>query len=349
MIFYTGSYTEKDGPAAHPSGKGIGCFDFNNKTGAIKLLGYTKQRNPSYVVISDDKKHLYACEELFERQNPKVHSYKIGENGALQLINCQALKGDFACHLALFQDILVVSNYVSGNVLSFPVSGNGELAPYTQLIQHEGTGPNKKRQETAHAHMVYPFGKNSMYVADLGIDTVKAYRLSDTGKWDAVHEMDIHIEAGAGPRHMLLDRDKSIAYILGELSSEIFVLQQFDNSYIQVQKRSCLPKGFNGTHGAAALRIHPGKKFIYASVRGADLIAIFKIEEKTGFLEIVEFQPTMGKSPRDFNIHPDGQWLIAANQDSDQMIVYEIDRETGMLSKKSVFEVETPVNITWLY
>ncbi len=182
MIFYTGSYTHEESPNPCPQGQGIGCLKLNQASGNVKLLHYTEQRNPSYLTISDDQNYLNAVEEMTESQKPKVYSYKISNDGKLTLINSQDLVGDYTCHLAIIQDRLVVANYMTGNALSFPILKNGGFGSYHQIIKHKGKGPDVKRQEGAHANMVYAYKRGHLFLVDLGIDTAKVYLLYLTGQ-----------------------------------------------------------------------------------------------------------------------------------------------------------------------
>lgn len=348
MIFYTGSYTQEGSPAPNAIGKGIGCFKLDVKSVKVELLHYTKQRSPSYLVISEDRTYLYALEEMLENLNPKVYSYRIEEDGKLSLINSQKIEGDYACHLAIVQDRLIVANYVSGNILSFPILDDGSLASCNQNIQHVGLGPNKERQEAAHAHMVYPFKSDHMFVLDLTLDKAKAYQLDEeTKKWKVKPLLDIQIELGAGARHMVMDKSEKHSFVLSELTAEIFVVENL-KQYKVIQKISLLPESYHGEFGGAAIRLHPNEEFLYASCRGSDTIGIFKIDKDSKNLTLVSYQSTEGKTPRDFNIDPSGKWLIAANQDSNTLVVFEINQEIGKLTFTSKVFVETAVNLCWL-
>lgn len=349
VIFYTGSYTMEGSPAPTPKGNGIGCFQLNTETGEVTLLHYTKQRNPSYLVVSDDKKYLYAVEEMVENLNPELHAYKIEKEGALTLINTQEIAGDYACHLAIIQDRLVVANYASGNALSYPILDDGSLAPCSHEIKHDGTGPNEERQEAAHAHMIYPFKKGHMYVVDLTLDMAKAYQLDvETKQWKETSDFDIKIDAGSGARHMVMDINEEFAFVLSELTGEIFVADLRNPERKTIQKVSYIPENHDRAIGGAALRMHPNGKFLYASNRGSETIAVFKVDEITKQLTVVGFQFTEGKTPRDFNIDPSGMWLIAANQDTNTLVVFKINQADGTLSKTTSIEIQTPVNICWL-
>ena len=122
-----------------------------------------------------------------------------------------------------------------------------------------------------------------------------------------------------------------------------------DGAYKRIQEISFLPENYEGEFGGAAIRLHPNGEFLYASCRGADTIAAFRIDPKSKILTLLAHKSTEGKTPRDFNIDPTGKWLITANQDSNSLVVFEIDQEKGTLSKTSAIAVETPVNICWLW
>ena len=99
----------------------------------------------------------------------------------------------------------------------------------------------------------------------------------------------------------------------------------------QVQTISTLPKDFSGNNTDAEIALHPSGKFLYASNRGHDSIAVLAVDQKTGKLTFVEHQSTQGRTPRHFAIDPTGQWLLAENQGSDSVVVFAIDSDTGNL------------------
>ena len=50
---------------------------------------------------------------------------------------------------------VLVANYGGGTVAVLPIGADGRLAKASSLKTHEGTGPNKGRQEKPHAHGIY--------------------------------------------------------------------------------------------------------------------------------------------------------------------------------------------------
>jgi 6-phosphogluconolactonase len=105
-----------------------------------------------------------------------------------------------------------------------------------------------------------------------------------------------------------------------------------------------LPQGFSGENDDAEIQMHPSGKFLYASNRGHDSIAVFAIDGNKGSLSPVEYIPTQGKTPRSFEIDPTGKLLFAENQKSDNIVVFQIDGKTGRLTPTDQkLEVGSPV------
>src|SRR5579864_606677 len=117
----------------------------------------------------------------------------------------------------------------------------------------------------------------------------------------------------------------------------------------ELQTVSTLPKDFRGLNNSAEIEVHPNGKFLYASNRGHDSIALFRLDDRKGTLTPVEQVSTLGKTPRNFAIDPTGAYLLAANQDSNDIVVFRIDQQTGRLSATgSKLEVPSPVCILFV-
>jgi 6-phosphogluconolactonase len=87
---------------------------------------------------------------------------------------------------------------------------------------------------------------------------------------------------------------------------------------------------------------------VYASNRGHDSIAIFRIDAARGTLTPVDRVSTQGKTPRSFAIDPSGQFLIAANQNTSTVVVFRIDQQTGRLRPTETrVEVPFPVSVVF--
>jgi 6-phosphogluconolactonase len=116
-----------------------------------------------------------------------------------------------------------------------------------------------------------------------------------------------------------------------------------------IQTITTLPKDFTGRNDDAEIRVHPTGKFLYASNRGDDSIAIYAIDQTKGTLTQVAITHTGGKEPRSFEIDPTGKLLFAANQKSDNIVVFRVDAKTGQLTPSGkVLEVGSPVSVKFL-
>ena len=75
--------------------------------------------------------------------------------------------------------------------------------------------------------------------------------------------------------------------------------------------------------------VAPSGRFVYASNRGHDSLAIFAIDQASGRLTALGHTPIGGRWPRDICLDPTGTWLLAANQKSDQVTIFHVDAATG--------------------
>ena len=117
----------------------------------------------------------------------------------------------------------------------------------------------------------------------------------------------------------------------------------------RLQTISTLPKDFKGENDDAEIHVHPSGKFLYASNRGHDSIAVFAIDPDKGTLTNIDDVPTQGKIPRSFEIDPTGHFLLAENSKSDNIVIFRIDQNTGRLTATGqVLEVGSPVCVKFL-
>ena len=233
-----------------------------------------------------------------------------------------------------------------------PIGTNGALAAPSDVVQHQGSGPNRGRQEGPHAHCVGfdPAGK-ILLAADLGIDKIMMYRFDAAAGKLAPNAPPSApaAEAGAGPRHFAFSPSGKFLYAVNELNSTVgvYAYDAARCSLTAVQSVSTVAGG--GGSSAAEVAVHPSGKFVYASNRGPNNIAIFTVDADTGKLTLAGHEPTQGGGPRHFAIDPTGAYLVAANQDSDNLVVFKIDAATGKLKATGVkASVPSPVCVLFM-
>jgi 6-phosphogluconolactonase len=269
----------------------------------------------------------------------------------LHFINNQLAEGSSPCHVTLDKanKYLFSANYHKGETSAYPLNAEGSIAKASALVVHEGSGPNKTRQEKPHAHYsALTPDEKYLCVIDLGIDKLLVYSVNN-GKLAKHNELSL--KPGCGPRHMAFHPSKKFAYLLTELSSEVVVLgyNEAEGSFNILQYTSALPEDFKDESSGSAIHLSPDGNFVYAANRGHDSIAVFSVDNSSGKLTFVTHTSTEGSAPRDFTIAPGGNYLIAANQDSNNIVPFSIDKSTGKLTRVSdTVAIANPVCIKFL-
>lgn len=353
FLVYVGTYTDKNS-------KGIYAFNFDASTGELTPQGLAAEtRNPSFLVTSADRRFLYAVDEVPNFSggtSGAIRAFSIDrQTGKLTFLNEVASRGADPCYLTLDKrgKYLFAANYTGGNLAAFPILPNGQVGESTALVQPLGKGHDPQRQEGPHAHSINLSPDNRFAIAtDLGLDEVNVYRFVP-GKRPLLPKplRSLKVDAGAGPRHFTFHPNGRFAYVVNEMESAVvaFSYDRADGTLNRLQRISMLPPDFKGHNDAAEVRVHPSGKFLYASNRGNDSIAVFSIDPRRGTLKLVEITPTQGKEPRNFAIDPTGAYLLAANQHSDNIVVFKIDAATGHLTPTGkVVEAPTPVYVKFV-
>ncbi len=332
LAVYVGTYTEGES-------KGIYRLLLDPATGTLSDLTLAAESGaPSFLALHPSKPLLYAVNE-HGKEDDTVSAFAVGPaSGKLTLLNRQPAGGAAPCHLTIDRQgrYVLVAAYHSGSVAVLPIESDGKLGPPVSRILHKGHSAHKERQASPHAHAVNLDASNRYaFVSDLGLDKVVAYRF-DAGKGRLrAHEPGTpSLPAGSGPRHFTFAPNGRHAYSLNELASTVTVFD-YDASkgtLREVQSVSSLPPDFSGTNYPAEIVARADGRFVYASNRGHDSIAIFAVDERSGTLTPAGHQSTLGKTPRNFTIDPSGTFLLAANQNSDTIAVFRIDAGTGALT-----------------
>lgn len=349
LNLYVGTYT------TGKKSEGIYLYRFDLSSGALSHLKTVKGVvDPSFLAVDRHRRFLYAVNEVEEfggKPGGAVSAFSIEQGrGDLNFLNQQPSLGGAPCHLITDRTgrFLLVANYVGGNVSVLPIGRDGRLGAPTEMVQHRGSSVNHDRQEGPHAHCVtQDHGGRYSFVADLGLDKIMIYQFdAKKGKLRPNQEPWALVKPGAGPRHFTFHPNGRFAYVINELDSTLnaFAYHQSSGTLSEVQTISTLPADFSGVNSCAEVVVAPSGKFLYGSNRGHDSIVVFAIDERTGKLEYIQHQPTLGKTPRNFTIDPTGAFLLAANQNSDTIVVFRIERASGRLSPAGqVAEVPTPV------
>lgn len=335
---FIGTYTK---------GESEGIYTFSLDTEEARIQGVklaASLDNPTYVTVSQDKQYLYSVVKEGERGG--AASFSIKNNGELEELNRELSPGASPCHISVDSKnkTVVTANYHRGTVEAYLTTSNGSLEPVSSIIQHEGSGPDKERQEKPHVHYA-GFTPDEKYVAvvDLGIDQLITYEVVN-GQLKLANKLSL--KPGCGPRHLIFHPNGDYAYLMTEMSSEVVALQynNKDGSFQILQYISTLPSDFTENSQGSAIHISSDGHFVYAANRGHDSIAVYGVNQETGELTFIEHTLTEGNWPRDFVLDPTENFLIASNQNSSNLVLFKRDSVSGKLTLlQSDIKVPDPV------
>lgn len=345
-------------------GRGITVAAFDEATGRLtRLTEKVGVDNPTFLAVHEGHRSVYASSEVFGWNEGVVSAYRLDPaNGRLRYLNMQPSLGSIIAHHSLDRTarFLFVANYSvyaepdddqpDRAVIALPIRDDGGLGAAVSSHAHKGAGPNAARQDRSHAHCVLPSPDNRfVVVADLGTDELVVYRFdAATGALSLAHAFKA--APGSGPRHIAFHPSGRFLYAINELDSTVSAYA-FDaaGSLAHLNTLSALPSAAGGESHGSGLQISPDGRFLYGGVRGADILAIYAIDQGSGRIALVDLPSTLGKTPRDLTIDPTGRFVVVCNQNSDALAIFRIDGKTGRLTDAGHrFETGTPMCVKFL-
>ena len=336
-LVFLGTYTKN-------GSRGIYATRLDATTGALSAPALVAETpDPAWIALSPDKKFLYAIHP----SQAQVIGYAVAATPltvtltplpiASHAMTARSTTANPPSHLAVDATgrTLLAANYRDGFVAALTLAADGTLGA-AAITRHSGQGTDPKRQDAPHVHSVTLSSDNRFVaVCDLGLDKIYSYSLdASTAKLTPASVPFVATPAGSGPRHFKFSADGRFAYAITEMGGtiEAFRYTASTGALTPLQSISSLPAEFTGLKWGAEVRLHPNGKFLYASNRTHDSLAVFAIAAETGRLALIEIVSSGGKTPRNFALTPEGSWLLCAHQDSPNLAVFHVDATTGRLS-----------------
>jgi 6-phosphogluconolactonase len=124
---------------------------------------------------------------------------------------------------------------------------------------------------------------------------------------------------------------------------------RYGNVWKSIQTIKTIPKNFKGENWCADIHLSADGRFVYGSNRGHNSITVFKRDQISGKLELIQTISVEGNWPRNFALDPSKGFLLVANQKSNDITVFRIDETTGMLKFTGIkFPTDRPVCLQFL-
>jgi 6-phosphogluconolactonase len=345
QYFFVGTYT--DGGS-----EGIYNFSLDPVTGKLADHGLAaKSNNPSFLALTSDGKFLLAVHEIKDENGGRmgyIQSFSVNKDD-LKLNSLGKVKSGGAnpCYVSVNQEgYVLAANYTGGNVALFRLDKTGKLSEALDVQQHFGTGPVKARQAEPHVHSAFfEPGSDRIFVPDLGIDQVSVYQIGSGGtKLVKAPVPSIIMAPGSGPRHLAFHPGMKVVYVVNEIASTVSVVTlNKDGSYTTVETVSALPDGYDKPNTSADIHISKDGRFLYASNRGCNSIAVFSVSPENGKIIQIGQESTRGDGPRNFTLSPDENYLLVANQNTQDIVAFRRDTTTGKLQYTDQVKAFKPV------
>jgi 6-phosphogluconolactonase (cycloisomerase 2 family) len=352
-IAYVGCRTSRE---RHASGDGIGVYRIDPRSGAwqrIQLVG--DLINPSYLAFDRTGRFLFTV----HGDESEASAFRIDPaTGMLTFLNRVTTGGRNPVHIMPdpTNRFLVVANHivadgVPSGIASLPIGADGRLgAPADVVPFHGKIGPHRVEQPFPKPHQVqFDVGGRFIVVPDKGCDLVRVFTLDSAGKLTEVPADDAPARETSGPRHIAFHPAGRLGYVINELDSTIVAYRHdpATGALHPFQLVSALPDTFTGNSRGSEIAVSADGRFVYASNRGYDSIAIFAIGAD-GRLTAKGWVPSGGKTPRFFALSADGIALFVANEEGNNIVRYAVDRKTGLLDAMTVVaETGSPTSIVF--
>lgn len=311
LLYFTGE--EPDVHKKRLQGDRVVIMRADRETGLLTEVVQTVPTlspNPVYVTLDQTKTHMIVANHTTHNAVFKVEKIETGQ------WRTRAVYDD--------STVVLYSLYEDGTVRSVE-----------DVVAQEGSGP-LRTQAHAHPHSVAvsPSGK-LLAVPDKGADKVFVYTI-ESNRLKLLAE-PWSSQPGDEPRFCAFHPTLRYLYVNHEGNLGLDVLQYSeDGTLTHVQTVHAEPEKLIRQPGQIyehqGIVMHPSGNWLYSVARGVDAMAVFRIDQDTGRLKLIQLKQMDGQWPRCCQMAPDGNWLVAGTRDSGDLILYRIE-EDGRLTE----------------
>lgn len=277
---------------------------------------------PSFMTFSKDGARAAAISE----GNDRVVLLEVAVDGLVVLGAVACPGGPAHVSFDRTERFVLTASYGSGESRVYPVSDAAALGHAVSTVD---TG--------RHTHALVPSLDNrTLYAPSKGTDTIAILSFDEeTG----LAELRTRAEApsGSGPRHLVLSKDGLFAFVSGENDCSVSSYSVRGGDLELLSTTSSLPRRQQEGETGSDLHLSENGRFLYASNRGHDSIAVFAVDD--GALRLLGHESTHGQVPRNFCLLG-SDTLIVANQESRSLSFYRISEDSGEMTFLGIQSIE---------
>lgn len=321
-VAYVGSYTRGDSD-------GIYILDLNPDYAYFQIRDSFKINNPSFLTMSHDEKILYSnCDE-------GVASFKIQEDGSLELMNKASVNGLRPCYLSVDRanHYLITAGYHDGKLTVLSLNEDGTIKGVTDEVFMKGLGSVAGRNYRCHVNCaIFSPDEQFIMAVDLGMDQVKVYEFDHrTGKIK-LHDI-VRCELESGPKHMIFSSDGKYAYLTHENKCYVtkYAYDAETAHFTKLQILSTLPDKYDGYNSAITVKLTSDDRHLFATNSGNNSVAVYNINEEDESMTRACVLPVSGEYPRDLLVMPNNERFAAVNQEGNSITSFKVNYEKGYI------------------
>lgn len=214
-----------------------------------------------------------------------------------------------ACFLTWHEGLLYSANYHDGHVLVYSTE-NGRLHLRHRIFVGEESGCH---QAVFHGHW--------LLIPCLKLDQVRIFDREQ----DFAPVGVLKFPEGTGPRHGVFTADHTRFYFVSETSNQLFTYSVDGLSFTLKDTQPVLPQDYSGKADTAAIRLSEDERTLYISVRGADLISVFRLDR--GIPQLIQHEDSLGHDPWDILLVPGHRLLLTADRKSDALVCRALEAD----------------------
>lgn len=343
-----GSFAMKKGTK-----KGVHIFRYEPETGTFASVGnFRPELNAGCVVYKKESGVLYVTNESRERPGEiggggQIACFRLdSETGLPEWLNEKdtcAVQPSYLC-LDRLGDYALVPHHGSGNVVTktvkkddgtygafadsddgtmalFAIREDGSLGELCDVVWHEIERENGKIKKIPHLHNCEQSPDGMLFLScDKGLDVIHKYHLDrENGKLSFLG--DTFVEEGVHPRYGKFHPTLPVFYQNCENSAFLHVWN-YESKTGTLERIQKLPLLFDEeaaaswtAEGAADLAVTKDGRYLYASIRGLNVLSVFAASPD-GRLALIQNLECQGSNPRGLCLAPDERFLFVMNRDS---------------------------------